>query len=124
MEVLLIRHADALDAEPGMTDDERPLSSEGVERMRKGAEGLAKVLEDHGPPLLSGILTSPKVRAMETARIVALEVNGNETVTQCPPLAADFVWSEILPYLKPFPPDARVALIGHEPALGSLAGYF
>jgi phosphohistidine phosphatase len=123
MEILLVRHADALDAEAGMSDDERPLTPEGIERMRKGAEGLANVLREYDPPPLSGILTSPKVRAVETARILAWEVNGNETISQCPPLAGDFSWNDLLPYLKPYSARARVALVGHEPLLGSLAGY-
>jgi phosphohistidine phosphatase len=123
MEIFLVRHADALDAEQGMSDDQRPLSSEGVERMRKGAAGLANILKDHGTPALNGILSSPKVRAVETARILAWELNGSETVISCPPLAGDFTWNDLLPYLKQFPPHARVALVGHEPALGLLAGY-
>jgi phosphohistidine phosphatase len=123
MEVILIRHADALDAEPGGSDDQRPLSPDGIERMQKGAEGLANVLRENDPPPLNGILTSPKVRAMETAKILARVLNGNETVTTCAPLAEDFTWDDVLPFLKPFSPRARVALVGHEPALGSLAGY-
>ena len=123
MEIFLVRHADALDAEPGMTDDQRPLSPDGIERMQKGAVGLANVLKDHGSPPISGILSSPKVRAVETARILAWEVNGNEAIVQCPPLAGDFTWNDLLPYLTPYPAHARVALVGHEPSLGLLAGY-
>ena len=122
MELYLIRHADAIDADVGLTDEERPLSDEGREKMRKGAKGLRKLLSGSFPPL-DGILTSPLLRSVETAQIIALEVNDNQDVTECPPLAKESLWADILPFLAKFPKSARVALIGHEPELGKLAGW-
>ncbi len=122
MEIYLIRHADAMDADAGMTDAERPLSDEGMEKMRKGAKGLRNLLSGAFPPL-DGILTSPLRRAMESARIIAGEVNDNEEVTECPPLGAEFRWADLLPYLEKLPQTGRVAVVGHEPALGRLAGW-
>jgi phosphohistidine phosphatase len=122
VELYLIRHADAIDADAGMTDEERPLSEEGREKMRKGAKGLRKLLSGSFPPL-DGILTSPLLRSVETAQIIALEVNDNQDVTECPPLAEESRWADILPFLSNFQKSSRIALIGHEPELGKLAGW-
>ena len=122
MEIYIVRHADALDADGTMSDVQRPLSEEGIEKMRKGAKGLRNLLAGSFPPL-DAILTSPLLRAEETARIIAREVNDGGEVTTCPPLAGQFVWSDLLPFLTRYPAGARVALVGHEPSLGELAGW-
>ncbi len=122
MEIYLIRHADAMDADAGMTDAERPLSEEGMEKMRKGAKGLRKILSGSFPPL-DAILTSPLLRSVESARIIAREVNDNDEVVECPPLGGEVRWEELVPFLEKYPATGRVALVGHEPALGKLAGW-
>ena len=69
MEVLVVRHAIALDkAEAqrvGMPDSERPLTPEGRERMKEVARGLAQRVPD-----ISAIFTSPWLRAVETAELL------------------------------------------------------
>ena len=122
MDLLLIRHADAIDADAGMTDAERPLSDEGREKMRKGAKGLRNLVAGSYPPL-DGILTSPLLRSVETAQIIAREVNDNEEVVECPPLCSGSKWADLLPILAPYPKSARIVLVGHEPELGRLAGW-
>ncbi len=68
MKVLLVRHAIALDRDtPGIADDLRPLTEEGAARFRKTARSLASLLT---PDLL---LTSPLLRAKQTAEILAAE---------------------------------------------------
>jgi phosphohistidine phosphatase len=122
VEIYLIRHADAMDADAGMTDAERPLSEEGREKMRKGAKGLRNLLSGSFPPL-DAVLTSPLLRAVESARIIAREVNDNEEVVDCPPLAEGSRWEDLVPFLGKYPKSGRVALVGHEPDLGKLAGW-
>ena len=122
MELYLIRHAEAVEASEAGTDAERPLTDEGIDKMRKGAKGLRKLLSGDSPPL-DAILSSPLLRALETARIVAGEVNDNDEVAVCEFLGGDFRWPDLLPELERFPPTARVAVVGHEPALGRLSGW-
>jgi phosphohistidine phosphatase len=122
MELYLIRHADAMPADAGMTDAERPLSDEGLEKMRKGAKGLRNLLSGSFPPL-DVILTSPLRRAVESARILAGEVNDNDEIVECPALSSGSKWQDLLPFITKYPKTGRVALVGHEPELGQLAGW-
>ena len=122
MDLYLIRHADAIDADSGMTDAERPLSEDGQEKMRKGAKGLRNLLSGNFPPI-DAILTSPLLRALESARIIASMVNEDDTVVECPPLAEGSKWEALLPFLSKYPNTSRIALVGHEPDLGALAGW-
>jgi len=66
MELLLFRHGIAEVDGPDGTDESRRLTEEGVDKTAQAARGLAKVID---PP--EAVLTSPLVRAAETARIVA-----------------------------------------------------
>src|SRR4051812_43352517 len=70
MRLLLIRHARAEDrrtfARTGKSDDQRPLTADGIRRMTKAAHGLHKLI-----PAIDLLATSPLRRAVETARIVA-----------------------------------------------------
>jgi phosphohistidine phosphatase len=122
LELYLIRHAEALEANEATPDAERPLTDEGIDKMRKGAKGLRKLLSGDSPPL-DAILSSPLLRALETARIVAGEVNDNDEVVVCDFLGGDFEWGDLLSELERFAPTARVAVVGHEPTLDRLSGW-
>src|SRR5919106_4959014 len=66
-ELYLIRHAVAEQRGDAWPDDaKRPLSEEGMTRMRKAVRGLARL-----DVSIDVILTSPLVRARQTAEIVA-----------------------------------------------------
>src|SRR4029453_4154082 len=65
MKLLLLRHAIAVPADTsGIADEDRPLTSEGRQRFKKAARGLAEIVPR--PDLLLG---SPLLRARETAEI-------------------------------------------------------
>lgn len=120
MQLLVIRHAIADDREDfaasGHDDSERPLTRIGKRRMRRNARGLARI----APPITK-IASSPYTRAMETARIVAdeLGVKEEEMVT-VDALTPEHMSEALLPFLSALPPDAAVAVVGHEPHLGRL----
>src|SRR5258705_1889903 len=114
MKLLLIRHAAAIPrGTPGVPDDERPLTPDGKAKFRVAARGLARVTRR--PDLL---LTSPLPRARATAEIAA-RAFANIAPTIEPALARSSV-DGIVAALKVHPPDARIALVGHEPLLGAL----
>jgi len=62
MQLLVFRHGIAEDDSAGGSDFSRQLTDEGVDRTRRAAAGLRKVA-----PSPQVILTSPKVRARQTA---------------------------------------------------------
>lgn len=121
MQILIVRHAIAeqreLFAARNPNDDLRPLTSKGIERMRRGCSGLKRVL-----PQLDLILTSPLARAVQTGDILA----------QSYPDAGREVLPELSPGCDPqllveqfadLPSDHRLALVGHEPDLSDLVSW-
>ena len=115
LQLYLLRHADAGDpmAWPG-DDAERPLSAKGKRQARR----LGSLLADIGwkPDL---ILTSPKVRAAQTARLVgrAVDVTPDEEGR----LATAFELNDIGRILAAHPEAKRVVLVGHDPDFSSAA---
>ncbi len=115
MELYLIRHALAqqLGLKNDFTDEKRTLTSEGRDRMREAARGLRKLGVQ-----LDLLLTSPLVRAVETAEIVAdaLGINKKEIIPTdklAPGGSADDLFAEIKSHGV-----ESVALVGHQPDLG------
>ena len=107
MDLLLWRHAEALDGEP---DHKRPLSARG----KRQAKRVARWLREHQPRNLR-VLTSPAVRTTTTAEAfskrhtVLLELGLGYSAQEA--LAA-IGWPEL---------HDPVLLVGHQPQLGELA---
>jgi phosphohistidine phosphatase len=116
MRVFIIRHAIAEDRGPGVVDDERRLTARGKRRFRGAARGLARL---HPPP--TAMVSSPLVRARQTARIAARAWDGME-FTRDQALAGGGI-EEVLALLARFPTDASVALVGHEPQVSELLAH-
>ena len=114
MELLIVRHAIAVErGEPGMPDEARPLSPEGREKFRKAARGLAAIVKR--PDLL---LTSPLLRARQTAEIAAAAW-GRVKPRELPALA-DGDFDGLGSALADVPAGALVATFGHEPHVSDL----
>ncbi len=114
MRLLLIRHAAAVPrGTPGVLDDERPLTPRGSAKFRVAARGLARIADR--PDLL---LTSPLPRARVTAEIAARAFK--RVKPRIEPVLAHGSVDSILAALQTHPPDATVAIVGHEPALSDL----
>jgi phosphohistidine phosphatase len=115
MELLIVRHAVACgrDRRRWPDDGKRPLSPAGVRRARKAATGL-KVFSA-APDCL---LTSPLVRARQTARILT-EFAGWPRAEEAAELAPDEPALAVLRLLGRLR-SKRVAIVGHQPALGAL----
>ncbi|HNE02364.1 MAG TPA: histidine phosphatase family protein [Plasticicumulans sp.] len=117
MQLLLIRHGIAEDTAPsGGGDAERALAAVGARRLRKGANRLRMQFER-----LDHVLCSPYRRTRESAAILcaAWGLAAPQTIAGCTPHDAP---EDVLPVLAGLDPDAHVALVGHEPHLGCLAG--
>lgn len=116
MEVYLIRHGIAALREDYANDEERPLTEKGRQKTAK----VAKQLCDRGLRF-DLILTSPLVRARETA-ILLKEAGLASKIEEFTPLAPDGNINDWVSWLKkPRPTSAKdksIALVGHQPDLG------
>lgn len=121
MRLLIIRHGIAEDreewAKSGKPDPERPLTGKGARRMRSISRGLAQVVE---APEVVG--SSPLVRAMETAEIVAKAL-GAEKVVPVPSLEPNADFGDLVNWLRSLKTNGTVAVVGHEPHLSGLASF-
>ncbi|MGH8136573.1 MAG: SixA phosphatase family protein [Steroidobacteraceae bacterium] len=117
MDLLIVRHAIAFerDRHRWHDDAERPLSPAGIRRARKAASGLKELIE---PP--ERVLTSPLVRARQTARILSA-VAGWPQAIESPELSPEELPLPMLMLLGK-ERSKLVALVGHQPALGLLLG--
>ncbi|MGD0493132.1 MAG: phosphohistidine phosphatase SixA [Steroidobacteraceae bacterium] len=115
MELLIIRHAIAFERDRRRWRDDaaRPLSPAGMRRARKAAGGLKEFTK--APDLL---LTSPLVRARQTAQILT-EIAGWPEAEQAPELSPGESASAVLALLGKVR-GKRVAVVGHQPELGTL----
>ena len=118
MQLYLLRHGIAV--EPGTSgiesDADRPLTSKGRRQLRKAAVVLADM--DLGLDL---ILSSPFVRARQTAEIVAgvLGMKKRLTLTNALAVGGDpVILVKQMSRLKPMPEG--VLLVGHEPGMSRL----
>ena len=114
-EVYFLRHADAGDPEAWTRPDaERPLSAKG----RRQAERLGRHLAALGfEP--DAILTSPKVRAAETAQIVG-EALGRDP-TEVDGLAGPLGIEDLTEIIASQPAARRIVVVGHDPDFSELA---
>lgn len=103
----LLRHGEAEphDARP---DPERRLTARGERQAKAAGAGLARLGVE-----FAVVLTSPRVRALDTARL-ACESLGVEPVLH-EPLSGGFDRDEALAVMAGQDPDARVLVVGHEP---------
>ena len=116
MELCLVRHAAAAERTSDIPDELRYLVPEGRALFRKTARTmLKKGLE---PNL---ILSSPLIRSVQTAEILAeaLEYNGPLVVTD--ELSPGLDMAGLLRILQYFKPVGELVLVGHAPDLGNLA---
>jgi len=119
MKLLLLRHGIAVEhGTPGYErDSERPLTPEGRRKTRAVARALAAL--DVSPDV---ILTSPLVRAHQTAEIVASTLRIKRRMLVCEHLAAGGDAKRLVAEINRRHTKADcVMLVGHEPDLSLLA---
>ena len=117
MRLVLMRHAEAGDADPGRWPDDRlrPLTDAGRREHARVAEALRRMGVG-----FDRILTSPLVRARETAQITA-RVYGGAPVPESTELLGDRAQpASVLAGLAAIE-AATVLCVGHEPTLSHLA---
>lgn len=118
LELYLVRHAIAANRGDEYPDDsKRPLTSEGISRFRKEAKAL-----DALGVSVALILSSPLVRARQTADILSESLEGKPAVVNTDSLAPAGTPAAVMQDLSRHAKKGPIALVGHEPNIGELAG--
>jgi phosphohistidine phosphatase len=115
--IYLVRHGLAADRGPEFpNDDDRPLTSDGIERLRVQVLGLRKLGVS-----LDRVLTSPLIRAAQTAEILAAGVECAAPLVAVDALRPGGRYDALMAALGRFGGDRSVALVGHMPSIGEVA---
>ena len=116
MQLYLLRHAEAEDV--STCDDQRALTNKG----EKQARNVGKFCRTHSI-IPEVILSSPLVRAKQTAQIFAAEVDLPDRVELKDFLRPGMTAEKALSSLEKYSKKASVLLVGHEPDFSKLAGF-
>ena len=111
MHLLVFRHGIAEDVATDGTDFSRQLTEEGIERTKRAAAGLKKIA-----PIPDVILTSPKIRALQTAEIAGEVFDREPVVTS---VLADESVTGVIRMLRQRQEEV-VMIVGHEPTLSGV----
>ncbi|MEI7499174.1 MAG: histidine phosphatase family protein [Bacteroidota bacterium] len=116
----LVRHAKASWEEPGVSDSDRPLIPKGVTRTKLIVDFLVK--RETSVDLM---VSSPAVRAHETAKIVAAGLNYPANRIRIDRKIYDGYYDRILDIIYNTSNDINSLMIfGHNPTITSLANLF
>src|ERR1044071_8278792 len=120
MNLYIVRHAIAVErGTPGYEEDgQRPLTEAGRRKMKKIVKGLSQLDLD-----LDLILSSPYVRARDTAKILAGEFKLKGNVALSDNLIPPGNFEKLIEEIHQKYNVNNLALVGHEPMLSSLVSW-
>jgi phosphohistidine phosphatase len=118
MELYVFRHGIATDGAPGAADSARELTGEGRSRVAAVARMARRAGVD--PSL---IMTSPYVRAVQTAKIAAEEFSYSGPLLKTQSLVPFGTPAGVWEALRDHPGERSILLAGHEPLLSQLVAY-
>ncbi len=117
IELYLIRHGVAAARGDEWPDDtKRPLTPRGTARLRKESAALDKLRVS-----FDQILTSPLVRARQTATALAESLAHKPPIAVADALAPGAAPAQVIEEIGRLLRGRRIALVGHEPGIGELA---
>ena len=115
MRIYLVRHSEAVDRVPPMPDAARSLSARGRVSFRE----MARRFRDAGGRP-TRILSSPFLRAVQTAEILSETLRYDGEVVADPRLSPGFDVVKLSAVLDDCPSEREIAFVGHEPDLGGI----
>jgi phosphohistidine phosphatase len=120
MNLYLLRHGIAVQRDDPSTQNDaaRPLTPKGLKRMRKGARGLRRL----NIPF-DAVVTSPALRARQTADIVAAALGLESVLEEMSDLGPESSVESLLFNLTRLQNHFHLLLVGHEPLLSDLANF-
>ena len=115
IEIYLVRHGLAAERGPKYPDDRlRPLTPAGVKKFAESVPGL-----DELGVAVDFVLTSPLVRARDTATLLAAGLKPKPAMTEIEALAPGGRHQAVIEAIKTHAKrHRRLALVGHEPEIG------
>ena len=119
MRILLFRHAPAERRDDGLWPDDlaRPLTARGMQRARRSSRAIVRL-----EPGITHVFSSGAQRADSTAHELVRATGGELRAEVLAALAPGGSWREVLRVLARLDEASVIALVGHEPDLGKLAG--
>jgi phosphohistidine phosphatase len=117
MDLLVLRHGEAGQSSNLASDFKRSLTVEGKQEIVEIANGLKSLGVE-----LDHILTSPLLRAKQTAEIVAKSLKYKNKIEEIDSLKPEGNRLEFYSVLSRFKLDSVVLVVGHEPYLSELIG--
>lgn len=115
MRLYMVRHAEAIERTREIPDAMRYLTAEGRSFFRKTAKQMARK-----GALPDVIFSSPLVRAVQTAEILAVEIGFQGELQVTESLSPGFGRAALRSLLSKCEEAREVAIVGHEPDLGDL----
>jgi phosphohistidine phosphatase len=115
VKIIIIRHAAAIDRDGGIADGRRYITPKGRVFFRETARTIIK--KGIEPDL---ILTSPLLRAVQTADILAESLEYNGPLAAVDELEPGFDLSRLQRLLDRYPHAGELIIVGHEPDLSSI----
>jgi len=117
MKCIFLRHGIAADRETwNGRDEDRPLTDEGVDRMRREAKALSDNLTD-----IDVVVTSPLLRARQTAEILAKALHLSKQVVEDEQVV-DLNAQALAHILEEHHSAESIVLVGHEPSMSETIG--
>ena len=118
MNCYFLRHGIAVEPDEWTGPDfDRPLTREGIERMKCEARAIADLSLQ-----LDVIVTSPLLRARQTAEIVADRLKLRDDIVEDERLADGFDSRRLSEILGEHDKAGAIMLVGHEPTMGRIIG--
>lgn len=118
MKIYFLRHGIAADRDEWQGKDfDRPLTDEGRKRLLREAKTFAQLGIDP-----DAIVTSPLVRAKQTAQVVAEEMHLGAKVAEDDRLGPGFDAQRLAGVLRERGRNGAVMLVGHEPDMSTTIG--
>jgi phosphohistidine phosphatase len=114
MQLYIVRHGPAGDASEWTSPDrDRPLTTHGKNVVLRVAEKLAELGVE-----VDAIITSPYVRAKQTADILARALHRTDQLETDGRLSAGFGIADLMSLLADYAEASSLMIVGHEPDLG------
>lgn len=109
MNLYLVRHGAAEDKKQGQRDFDRELTEEGKKKMSAAAKGWKNIIPD-----FDTLVSSPLVRALETAEIVRKVYGLKDEIIKDDRLMPGSRTEDVISLINEMPGD-DIAIFGHEP---------